>query len=224
MVPKYFSLNWQFLSHSPSRRQGELFHFLAFSLLEHRSLFIVFMVAFCSAIPTSIFLLFCFSLLFFFFFFLVFVFLLVFLLLILLRHSFLSLDFCLFVFPPVFSSFLRSMFFSSCLSYLPPVFSFSFVSFCGSPYLVLMYLLSFVFFLYLVWMFLLCVFSSLLLFLIFCVFFSPGPRVRLKRITMEKQLSHFVCLSGIFAKMSFAQNYCLFFILWILFVHRTCVC
>ena len=27
MVPKYFSLNWLFLSHSPSRRQGELFHF-----------------------------------------------------------------------------------------------------------------------------------------------------------------------------------------------------
>ena len=55
MVPKYFSLNWRFLVHSPSRRQGELFHFLAFSLLEHRSLFIVFMVAFCSAITTSIF-------------------------------------------------------------------------------------------------------------------------------------------------------------------------
>ena len=27
MVPKYFSLNWHFLSHSPSRRQGDLFYF-----------------------------------------------------------------------------------------------------------------------------------------------------------------------------------------------------
>ena len=30
MVPKYFSLNWHFLSHSPSRRQGELFYFSCF--------------------------------------------------------------------------------------------------------------------------------------------------------------------------------------------------
>ena len=27
IVPKYFSLNWHFLSHSPSRRQAELFYF-----------------------------------------------------------------------------------------------------------------------------------------------------------------------------------------------------
>ena len=40
---------------------------------------------------------------------------------------------------------------------------------------------------------------------------------------MERTTISFVCLSGIFAKMSFAQNNCLFFLCWISFVHRTCV-
>ena len=76
---------------------------------------------------------------------------------------------------------------SSCLSYPPPVFSFSSVSFCGSP-LSCFYVFLVLCFLFVSHLnvFALCFSSFFLLFLIFCVFFSPGPRVRLKRTTMER--------------------------------------
>ena len=46
------------------------------------------------------------------------------------------------------------------------------------------------------------------------VFFSPqAPRALEKEHQWNEQLSHFVCLSGIFSKMSSAQNYCWFFLL-----------
>ena len=40
----------------------------------------------------------------------------------------------------------------------------------------------------------------------------------------KEQFSHFVCLSGIFVKMSFVQNKCFCFSLVAFFVHRTCFC
>ena len=200
--------------------KANCFIFLAFSLLEHRSLLIVFMVAFCSAITTSIFP-FC-SVSFLLFLLVVFVFSLVSLLLIILRHSFLSLDFCLLVFlPVVFSSFLRSMCFFFLLFVLSSscIFSFSCVSFCDSPlvcsYVSFCPLFSFrisfecscfVFFV-----------SLFLLFLILCVFFSPGPRVRLKRTTMEKTAISFclpfgdLCENVLCAKLLFNFSFVDFF-------------
>ena len=191
MVPKYFSLSWHFLSHSPSRRQGKLFHFFAFSLLEHRSLFIVFVVAFCSAITTSMFL-FC-SVSFLLFLLVVSVFLLVSLLLILLRHSFLSLSLLtsvfLFFFLFYFFVFAFHVFPVVCLIFLFFLFLCFFLWL--TPILFLCICLSFVFFCVsrlnvLVLCVCVCVSSFFLVFLIFCVFFSPGSRVRLKRTTMER--------------------------------------
>ena len=133
MVPKYFSLNWHFLSHSPSRRQGELFYFSCLFPFLAQVPFYIFHGCICSATTSAICPFCCVSFLLFLL--VVFVFLLVSLLLILLRHSFLSLDFCLLVFLPVF--FLR--FCVPCFFFLLFVlssscfFSFSCVSFCGSP-------------------------------------------------------------------------------------------
>ena len=107
IVPKYFSLNWHFLSHSFRRRLGELFYFSCLFFFLHRSLSIFFMVAFSSATTSGICLFCSVSLLLFLL--VVFVFFwLVSLLLFLLRHSFLSLDFYLLVFFVLFSFvFLR---------------------------------------------------------------------------------------------------------------------
>ena len=105
--------------------------------------------------------------------------------------SFLSLSWllssCFFV---LFSFFFFAfyVFFSCCLSYPLPVFSFSYVSFCDSPlscsYVsfcpLFSFCISFDFFCFVFF------FSLFLLLLIFCLFFSPGPRVRLKRNTNEK--------------------------------------
>ena len=49
----------------------------------------------------------------------------------------------------------------------------------------------------------------------FVCFLLPGPRVRLKRKIMERTTISFVCLSGIFAKMSFAKNNCFCCLWWI---------
>ena len=69
-----------------------------------------------------------------------------------------------------------------------------------------------------------CVFSLFLLFPIFCLFFFPGPRARTwKGKQWKEQVPHFVCLWGIFAKMSFQETLFLF-VLWISFVHKTCFC
>ena len=121
IVPKYFSLNWHFLSHSSRRRLGELFYFLAFSLFSSLSIF--FTVAFSSATTSGI-CPFC-SFSFLLFLLVVFVFFwLVSLLLLLLRPSFLSFDFYLLVFCLLLFRLLAcSMFFpmsSDILSAGPP--------------------------------------------------------------------------------------------------------
>ena len=150
MVPKYFSLNGHFLSHSPSRTRGELFYFSCLFpflaqvpfyishgciVLQQLLQFVLFVVFhFCCFCWLCSFLL------------------LVPLLLILLRHSFLSLDFCLwFFFLFSFFVFAFHVFSSCCLSYPPPA---SFLILCFfqwlTPILFLCVSLSFVFISYLV--------------------------------------------------------------------------
>ena len=136
------------------------------------------------------------------------------LLLILLCHSFLSFHFCILVSLPVFFFvfafhvflFLLFVLSSSCF----------FLLLCFSVthlYLVLMCLFVLCFlFVSRLNVFVLCFFFSLfLLFLIFWFFFPRPPRALEKGQPWKKQLAHFVCLSGIFAKMSFVQNYCFMF-------------
>ena len=55
MVPKYFSLNWHFLSHSPSRRQGELSYFSCLFPFLAQVPFHIFHGCIFSAITISIF-------------------------------------------------------------------------------------------------------------------------------------------------------------------------
>ena len=110
------------------------------------------------------------------------------------------LSLCSVFFLPVVCLILFLFFSSSSVSCCDSPLSCSSVSFCP----LFSFCISFDFFS-------VFFFSFFLFFLIFCVFFSPGPRVRLKRKINEKNnFSHFVCLSGIFVKMSFAQSNCFF--------------
>ena len=202
MVPKYFSLNWHFLSHSPSKWQGELFRFSCLFPFWAQVPFDSFhgCILFCNNNFCNYSFLFCFI-------FVVFAgcvcfFLLVSLLLILLRHFFsLMTSVFWFFFLFFFFAFAFHVFSSGCLSYPFPVSlpSLVFLSVIH-PYLVLMFsfVLCFLFVSRLN-LFLLCVFSPCSSsFLIFCVFFSPGPRVHLKRTTMERTTiwAHFVAFRG----------------------------
>ena len=197
IVPKYFSLNWHFLSHSPSRRQAELFYFSCLFPFLRTGPFLYFSWLHFSATTSAICPFCCVSFLLFVL--VVFVFLLVSLLLILLRHSFLSLDFCFLVF---FCPVLFLFFFAFHVFFLPVVCLILLLFFCPSlmflsvtrPYLVLMFpfVLCFLLVSRLI-LFALCFFSLFLLFLIFCLFFSPGPCVRLRRTTMDRTTISF-CL------------------------------
>ena len=211
MVPKYFFLNWHFLSHSPSRRQGELFHFFSFSHLEHRSLSIFFMVAFCSAITPSVFP-FCSVSHFCCYCWVVFVFLLVSLLLIILHRSFLSLDFCLLVLLPVLFRFFAFyvFFFLLFVSSSSCFFSFSCVSFCDSP-------------IFFVGMFLLCVFfspcSSSFSFFGFLL-----PHAFEKENHGKNNYLILFAFRGSLRTCPFRKIIVYFVLGWISFVRRTCLC
>ena len=144
------SLNWHFLSHSPSRRQGELIYFSClFPYFLHRSLSIFFMVAFVlqQFVQFVLFVVFHFC---------CFCWLCLFSLLVsllLICHSFLSLDFCLLVFSSCFfSSFLRSMFFLPVVCLILLLFLFLLLCFFLwlTPILFLCFSLSFVFISYLI--------------------------------------------------------------------------
>ena len=218
IVPKYFSLNWHFLSHSPSRRQAELFYFSCLFPFLSAGPFLYFHGCIFSATTSAICPFCCVSFLLFLL--VVFVFLLVSLLLILLHHSFLSLDFCLLVFcPAFFLPFCVPCFFFLLLVLSSSCFlSFSYVSFCDSP-LSCSHVSSRLIF------FALCFFYPCSSSFSSFVFSSPqAPACAWEGQPWIEQLSHFVCLSGIFAKMSFAQIYCVFTFWWISFVHRTCIC
>ena len=120
------------------------FLFFAFSLLEHRSLSIFFMVAFCYVLTTSVFFV-CFSFL------LCFIFVFAGCLCFggVSASDYISfLYFLIFVFLFFFMFyFLRSMFFLPVVCLIPVLFiSFSWVSVCDSPILLLCFLLSFVVF------------------------------------------------------------------------------
>ena len=217
IVPKYFSLNWHFLSHSPSRRQGELFYFSCrFPFLSTGPFLYFSWLHFVSATTSAICPFCCVSFLLFS--------LVVFVFFVGVSasdstSSFLSLSWvlssCFFVLFSFF--FLRSMFFLPvvCLSYPLPVFpSLKFLS-VTRPYLVLMFpfvlcfhFVSRLIFFCFVFFLLVPPLSHLLSFLL-----PRPPRALEKEHQWKEQLSHFVCLSGIFAKMSFAQSNCLFIFL-----------
>ena len=222
-VPIYLSL------HSPSFRihlqedKDNCLIFLAFFLLDNKSLSIILMIELflCNKYLSfwswfwSIFLCFCWSCLFF---------LLVPLLLILLHHSFLFLQFSLLFF------FLLSFFFFGLYVFLflffsPSswFFSFSCVSFSSSPMLFLFCLPFFLASLHLSRLIVLAVVVlvivpplSQLVFLLL-----PSPPRAFEQENNGLKTNHFVCLSGILTKMSFYRIivYCFG---WISFIHRTC--
>ena len=220
MVPKYF-LNWHFLSHSPSRRQGELF-FLALSLLEHRSLSIFLMVAFCSAITISVIFYFVSFLLFLLVVFVFFVgvsasdYIPSFIILISLLLSCFSSCFIFYV--------LRSMFCFPfvCLSLLLFIFLFFCVSLCDSPILFLCFCSLFDFrisFEYSCFVFFLLV-PPLSHFLCF----SPGPYVRLKRKTMEKTTISFCLPFGGSLRKCLLRKIIVYFVIWWIFCPQHVFC
>ena len=225
IVPKYFSLNWHFLSHSPSRRQAELFYFsclfpflrtgpfLYFSwlhfFLQQLLQFVLFVVfLFCCFCWLCLF--FCWCLCFWFYF--------------VIPFSLLTSVFLFFLSCSFSSFFAFHVFSSCCLSYPPPVFlSFSYVSFCDSPLScshvsfcpLFSFSISFD-------CFLLCVFSPCSSSFSSFVFSSPqAPACAWEGQPWIEQPSHFVCLSGIFAKMSFAHIYCVFTFWWISFCSQS---
>ena len=128
-----------------------------------------------------------------------------------------------FVLPVIFLPFWSYNSSCSCsVSFHPPVLP-SLVSFLFITYVVLIYFSFISCFLACisVWLFLLWKLLSLfLLFLILCVFFSPGLCAQLKRNTMKKN-TYFVLLAfGDLCEKILSQNDCFLFLWWISFIHQ----
>ena len=197
--------------------------FLAFSLLDNRSLSIILMIELflCnkylsffimvlvnfSVFLLVVFVIFCWCLCFWFSFIIPFYF-----------FNFVIFSSC------CLSSFLGCM--SSCSCFFPLLLFFflllCFLFFITYVILVFFFLSFLLLCMYLVWLFLLLWFLSLfLLFLSLCFFFSPAPPRALEQENNGTKIFHFVCLSGILAKMSFHRIIVSFFLWWISFIHRT---